>query len=104
VRFLTPVVLARSSTRDANRERVGLRWIALRIVDASSQDRAARTISRISFQDWVATSCARVRRTSHQDSSIVRREHTRVLVIGRSCRPWILNGSLRRPNASSAQR
>lgn len=69
----------------------GLRWIALRIVGASSQDRAvADDLADLVSGLGGRLLCARAQDIASGLVELSRREDTRVLVIGRSCRPWIL--------------
>lgn len=69
----------------------GLQWIALRIVGDSTDDRVAvEELTDLVTGLGGRLLCIRARDIASGLLELSRREHARVLVIGRSCRPRIL--------------
>lgn len=68
----------------------GMRWIALRIVGASSHERAAADELADLVSGLGRLVCERAQDIASGLVELSMREHTRVLVIGRSGRPRIL--------------
>jgi K+-sensing histidine kinase KdpD len=69
----------------------GLQWVALRIVGNSSEHRVAvDELAPLVTGLGGRLLCARARDIASGLLELSRREHARVLVIGRSCRPKIL--------------